>query len=349
MRTQVKFESFEGFQSQDRTVQALPLRIDYQSPRYEHFMRPAGDDWLLCFSVMKGKWNSGRRRETTNLDPYTVRDAFEAVGSAEEAARFLGESGRFWPFESVYWSQFREWQAFFRWLRLEPSKANESAEGKRAWDTAAGLGNSFFSQTDAEFSRSRFPEDAIEEIGPDRWREIQIEDRRILFHLRCFAVDPARRGEGNQVSINWYDPKDRHAQEDWKSRKGKPSKGAIFEPYLRIDALNVIEAVAATIFADRVDRRKFGKCEHCGRIFKIESDHGQKFCPAPPHLGSSPCKNAFLQHERRMNERNAIAFLLDCWSNGLGEAAIEKEAAKQGIRLTASIKQKAEAKRSKGK
>lgn len=344
MQAKNAFKSFEGFQSEERMVQALPLRIDYQSPRFEHFMRSVGDDWLLCFSIRKGQWNSGTNRETANLNPYAVRDAFEAVRSTEEAVRFLSESGRFWPFESVLWSQFQEWQAYFGWLRLEPSEASKSAEGKRAWETAAGLSNSFFSQSISEFSRSRFPEDAIEEIGPDRWREIQNEDRNILLNLRRFAVDPARRGEGSQVSIHWYDPQDKHAQEDWKSRSGKASKTAIFEPYLRIEALNVIEAIAATVFADRVDRRRFGKCKHCGRIFKVESDHGQVFCPAPPHLQTSPCKNAHLQFERRRNERAAIEFLLKAWGRGMQESKVKVEAAKSGIRITAQAMAKAKEK-----
>ena len=333
--------SFEGFQSQKRTVEALPIRIDYQSPRYEHFMRPMGEDWLLSFSTIKGQWNSGKIRETTNLDPYEIRDAFETVDSAQEAVRFLSESGRLWPFEQVLWSQFREWQAFFGWLRLKPAEARKSPEGKRAWDTAAGLGNSFFAQTDAEFTRSRFPEDAIEQMGAERWRENLIQDLDTLYSLRRFTLHPERLNEGSQVSLGWYDPKLKHAQENWKARRKASVKGAVFEPFMRIEALNVLEAVAATIYADRVNGTKNGKCKHCGRLFKVESDHEQAFCPPPPHLKSSPCKNAYFQRERRSNERRAIEHLLEGWRNGLSEGEIEKEASAQYLKITDEIRRKA--------
>jgi hypothetical protein len=341
MSPDAQSKSFEGFQSQTKSVEALPIRIEYQSPRYEHFMRPNDDDWLLCFSPVKGRWNSGRIRGTTNLDPYPIRDAFETIETAEEAVRFLSESGTFWPFTQVLWSQFREWQAFFGWLRLDPARANKSPEGKRAWDTALGLGSSFFAQTDAEFTRSRFPEDAIEQMGAERWRENQIQDRHTLFCLRRFALHPERRNEGSRVSLGWYDPKLKHAPEDWKMRRKGSAKGAVFEPFLRIEALNVLEAVAATIYADRVNGTRFRKCKHCGKLFKVESDHEQAFCPAPEHLKSSPCKNAYFQHERRRNERNAIELLLEGWRAGLSEVELEKQASEQGIHVSTQIRTKA--------
>lgn len=333
--------TFEGFQSQTRTIQALPIRIDYQSPRNEHFLRQRGDDWLLCSSELEGRRNSEKMHETTNLDPYAVRDEFETIESEKEAVRFMCESGRFWPFHNVLWSQFREWQTFFRWLRMEPVEAKKELEGKKAWDTAAGLGNSFFAQPDAEFTRSRFSTEAIEDYGPEQWREIQIKDRHTLFFLRRFALQPERPGEGNRVSINWYDPSDEHSPEDWKARRKATKKGALFEPFLHVEALNVLEAVAATIFADRANGTRFGKCKHCGKLFKIESDHGQMFCPAPSHLQTSPCKNAHVQFERRQNEKKAIEFLLGAWRKGLPAREIERAASGRQIRITGQIKERA--------
>jgi hypothetical protein len=60
------------------------------------------------------------------------------------------------------------------------------------------------------------------------------------------------------------------------------------EPYLRIEALYILEAIAATIYADRVHGLRNGKCKQCLKLFKIESDHDQKFCPAPAHLKEQP-------------------------------------------------------------
>jgi hypothetical protein len=336
--------TFEGFQSETRTIQALPVRIDYQSPRSEHFLRQRGSDWLLCSSAFEGRQNSAKTRQTTNLNPYAVRNEFETIEDEKEAVRFMSESGRFWPFHNVLWSQFQEWQAFFRWLRTEPVEAMKDSEGKKAWDTAAGLGNSFFTLSDAEFSRSRFPVDVIEDYGATGWREIEIQDREQLFCLRRFALHPERPREGNRVSLDWYDPSNEHPPEDWKARiKGK-KKGAVWELYLHVEALNVVEAIAATIFADRANGTRFGKCKHCGKLFKIESGHGQTFCPAPAHLQTSPCKNAHLQFERRRNEKDAIEFLLEAWRDGMKKNKLKSEAAAQGIRITAQAEARAKRK-----
>jgi hypothetical protein len=339
--------ALEGFQSQARSFSA-PIRIDYQSLRFEHFLKPLGEDWLLCFSKMKGQWNSGQIRETTNLDPYAIRNAFEAVETPEEAARFLSEGGLFWPFESVRWTQFREWQDFFSFLRMEPEQARGMPMGLKALETARGFQNSFFAQTDAEFSRSRFPADVIEEIGGDRWTEIEMEDRRTLRELRRFALHPVADGERGRVSVSWYDPNDSHAPEDWKARRKRKSKRTMFEPFLRIETLNIVEAIAATIFADQINGTRVRKCKHCGRLFQVESDHGQEFCPAPLHLKSSPCKNAYLQKMRRNRQKEAIELLLKGWSKGHSTREIEREASANGLSLTAEIRQQAKKRINRG-
>jgi hypothetical protein len=300
-----------GFQSEIRCTSALQVRIAYQSPRYEHFIRSQGDDWLFTFALRKGQWNSGEMRESTNLDPYAIRRKFEAidVDRPEMVARFLSEAGRFWPWESVLLSQFKEWREFFRWLRIEPDQAKKTPEGEKAWNTATLYENSFFAVSDLGFTRARYPLEASEKMkGSEHWRRIVLQDRETLAALRGFALYPQEAGGGSQVRLHLYDPEDWLPQqkgippEDWEARRKKAPKGRL-EPYLRIDALNILEAIAATIYADRLHGQRFGKCKYCGGIFKIESDHGQQFCPRPVNLHSSPCKNAFLQHQRREKAR----------------------------------------------
>jgi len=336
MKAGSRLQVFEGFQTQSRTVEALPIRIDYQSPREEYSMRAVGRDWRFSFD-----WKFKKVREMANLDPYAIREAFDRVETAEQALRFVSESGKFWPFQRVLWSQFREWQSFFRWLRLQPQEAKRSSEGKRAWDTAASFQNSFFAQTDADFTRSRFPESVIKEMGAENWRKNQNRDRGILGHLRRFALHPERDGEGSQVSLGWYDPKLKLPPEDWRARKGKSAEGVTLAPFLRIEALNVIEAIAATIYADRLNGTRFRKCKHCGRLFKVESDHDQSFCPAPLHLKSSPCKNAYFQHERRSNERRTIELMVQGWRDGSNDSQIRKKLVEQDLPDSEQLRAKA--------
>lgn len=300
-----------GFQSEKRTLEAVPMRIDYQSLRYEHFLRRKGNDWRLGFSLRKGQPDQGEIRETTNLDPYAIRDAFEAVNSPEAAVKFLSEAGVFWPWETVLYSQFREWQEFFRWLRLERESAIKTPMGEKAWKTAAGFKNQFFTGTDSEFTRARFQG---AEMPKEALHENEIKDSEALRALRRFALLPEGWDRDRvRVSLGWYDPKDNHEPENWKDRRKTAPKGGAMrrEPFLRIEARNILEAIAATIYVDKAHRLRHGKCKHCGKIFKIESGHGQEFCPAPPHLKSSPCKNAYLQRERRDQQKQAKALLLE--------------------------------------
>jgi hypothetical protein len=300
-----------GFQSEIRSTSALQVRVAYRSPRCEHFIRLQGDDWLFTFAVGKRQWNSDETRESTNLDPYQIRNEFEAIDidRPEMVARFLSEAGRFWPWESVLLSQFVEWREYFRWLRIEPDQAKKAPEGEKAWNTATLNKSSFFAVSDLEFTRARYPLGLSEKLkGSLHWQNVVSQDHQRLAALRRFALYPQDADGGSQVRLHWYDPEDWLPQhkgippEDWEGRHKKTSKGRL-EPYLRIHAVNILEAVAATIYADRLDGQRFGKCKHCGKIFKIESDHGQQFCPTPARLQSSPCKNAFLQRRRRDKAR----------------------------------------------
>lgn len=333
-----------GFQSEERLTSALRVRIDYQSPRYEHFMRPLGEDFLFSFSLRRGQWNSGEIRETVSLDPFAIRHEFERVDNEAMAVRFLSEAGKFWPFESVLWSQFREWQDFFKWVRIDPDEAKKTPEGKKAWATAAGLETSFFTTSDSEFTHARFLPEAIEEIGADRFRQIELSDRKILWALRRFALSPEWADTKSRISLGFYDPQGKHQPENWQAKKKTPKGG--YEPYLQIEAHNVLEAIAATIYADRIGVVRYGKCKHCGKLFRVISDHGQEFCTPPPRLKTSPCKNAFMQKQRRTNEKkNAIDFVSERLSQGLSEAEIGSEAAEAGIRLSRSIWSKAKGSR----
>ena len=312
-----------GFQSEKRTMEAIPIRIDYQSLRFKHFSRPKGNDCLISFSTMKGQWNYGEIRQTTNLDPYAIRKRFVTVDSPEGAALFLSEAGQFWIWQDVLWSQFQEWQKYFEWLRLPRELAMRSQEGKKARLTAQGLGNQFFKVTDQEFTRARFHG---AKLPPKDLRRNEVEDRLALWNLRRFAHFPGSSGVESRMSLAWYDPKDGHAPEDWKARRSTAPKGgdAKYEPYLRIETHYVLEAIAATIYVDRVNRLRYGKCKQCDRLFKIESDHGREFCPPPTWRETSPCKNAYLQHERRTTIDTLKNLFLEGWAKGLSESEIRR-------------------------
>lgn len=339
--------NFEGFQSEIRAIENLQVRIDYQTPRWVHKNREKNGSRVISPHDMHTSPEPTPVRESTNLDPYAIRRAFEQVRDFDDATRFLSEAGRFWVFERVTWVQFQEWQRFFGWLRLGPECGQRDPEGKQAWDVATGRGSDFFSQSDGDFSLTRFPGGVPVEIFPERWQEILQSDREALWALRRFALHPEGPGSVARISLGWFDASDSYEPENWKARKSRGTNPDSRVPYLRVEAHYVIEAIAATIYADLAQGVRFGRCKYCLRFFKVESEHGQEFCAAPIHLKSSPCKNAYLQNERRKKERQAIDFLIARWCEGLGMVEIRAKAEESKIRLTAEIVSKARQRRSK--
>jgi hypothetical protein len=278
-----------GVQTEERTIAAHVL-IVYQSLRYEHFMHQKGNDWLFSFSTQKGHPDNGEIRETTELDPYAVRAAFDAVKDEKGAARFLSEAGKFWIWESVTWTQFREWQEYFNWLRLDQDEASKYPEGRKAWATAIGWENKFFKDTDLDFTHARFQR----KLSPEMLRRNEKDDASRLRNLRKFALfpDDDQRLGGGRATNTWQEAESKFRVE-----------GRMYAPVIHIEVWCVLEAIAATIYADRAHGLRKGKCIQCGLHFERESDHDQKYCPPPPWLKTSPCKNAFLQHMRRTAAR----------------------------------------------
>jgi len=318
-----------GTQSEARTA-GLAVRIDYESPRYEYFKRTKGNDWLFSLALPENQLEpveliGGHPDEAElraarlaqldptwrefdacqfgtkmHFDPYAVRGRFFAVDSPNAAVEFLSGAGTFWPWVSVLWSQFREWQEFLNWLRLDPQKAGRNPEGKKAWKTAAGIWpmeksrNQFFKSDDLEFIGDRWHDP---DLTPEEWRNIRVRDAQELFALRGFALTLKGWDLKQRVSLCWYEPG--RKPEKWEARRETACKSAGYVPFLRIEATSILEAIAATIYADAVYGVKTETCKMCRKIFERKSDHGQEFCPPPDHLKSSPCKNAYFQEKRR--------------------------------------------------
>lgn len=300
---------FAGVQREERTMSALPIRIDYQSPRRPHVCKPQGSDHLLCEApstlqdvgpfTTEAVWVAWDQqlaahgyRETTHLDPYAIREAFFAVKDPTTATRFLSEAGTFWPLGDVLWSQFQKWQDFFRWLRSPYDKAKKNPEGMKAWHAAENY--------DQLFVEAQPLPDWVREEGADHVKKITVRRRQTLLHLHHFAMRPQ-----SCLSIEWsvVDDNSFKPMPPVKEFKGKEQK-----PYLSIEVHNILEAIAATIYADRCHGEVYERCKECGKPFRVKSGHRQEFCPAPAWLSSSPCKNSYTQRERRARiKREALA------------------------------------------
>jgi len=140
------------------------------------------------------------------------------------------------------------------------------------------------------------------------WREEK------LLSLRQWFLRP----RGDALSIAWLisDAERKRLQEAARRREPRAASPPEFlvkhynlKPTLVIQATNVLEAIAATIYVDREHGVRYAKCENCGKLFKKESEHGQKYCRQLMKDGRilESCKNAATQREWRKRQKELQA------------------------------------------
>jgi hypothetical protein len=320
-----------SFQSQECNMSALPIRIVYAPQRLEFPLPPKTSELLFDFSMIDSD-GRGQVNGTTNLDPFAIRRDFDAIQDSEAARPFFSGFGIFGPPElgPISWSKFEQWKQYFDWLRQDRSEAMKTPEGAQAWRTAEQGVNEFF--TDDVQSPIAV---LVSEDPNDEAPRAEIVANIKLWELRRFALCPGGPPDaGNRVSIGWYDPKDSYvlnnrsggyAPENWQApwNRHPVSERTILAPFLRIEARNILEAIAATIYAERHHGVRYRKCayEPCKKLFKVESKHHREFCPYPSK-SYSHCEVANKKAEARRRGNDFVELVLDGRRKGLSESRI---------------------------
>jgi hypothetical protein len=273
-----------GFQKEQRAISALPVRIDYRGLVGRYEVQKVGKDDDVAFSPSKSfpydhdSLCVHRTPGFMNFDPYAIRSAFEEISDLQSAHRFLEKTGHFWPMGPVRLSQIFEWQSYFKWLRIPPEKAIKDPRGKEAWLTAIGARSNFFAKGQPE------------------------QDEQALQGLRSYALNIERNilPGGQVMCLGWYkagDPFPSVAAREWMGAKQRPT--------LFINAYCTVEAIAATIYVDRISGISYGNCKRCGKFFEVKSGHSQQFCPPLGLQAKSACSNAF--HAKLGRDRARLA------------------------------------------
>ena len=295
-----------GTQSEDRALSALPIRIEYYLPVEKHYSERIGDDFEFGpVSRMVNHYDPQlwkRAKRSFSLDPYAIRSAFDAIVDERSALRFLDNSGVFWPYRQVRLSHLFQWKNYFKYLRLPPEQTMANPQGSKAWLTCSGFQDLFFTNMPSIVSPADEKWMDREELK-DRRRE----DMLIKQALRRFAFNPERLhgsvpNVGDVMSLEWHKVGD---QTYMPCEPARQWKGEEHKPFLLVEVGNAVEAVAATIYADRISGVSYGVCKRCGKFFKVKSGHGQQFCPAPAWQKKSPCSNAF--HAKATRDRAKAA------------------------------------------
>jgi Family of unknown function (DUF6076) len=322
---------FALLHDEERSISAVLIDINYSVRLPEIASMQMEDEFVFITSYRYPLWGEGwvNQRaidsgvvieEPIRLDPFTVRDAFVEVKSEAEALRFLTNVGPFWHAGSyLTWKQFQEWQEFVDLIRQDDfiKKVSEDKRAEEAMLALTGRSIKFFCAPD-------IAEPAPEPKPPKSKLERMMMERVLRDFERSGDVGVSitrkeleREGlpkwflkpPDHAFTIEWHVPK---AEDNLSVRSAKrellPELSVAefgLAPFLRIEVRTVLEAIAATVFVDRCAGVRYVKCEFCGRVFKRESEHGQKYCRRVLPDGSvlESCRNAAAQRAWRTRDR----------------------------------------------
>jgi hypothetical protein len=274
-------------------ISAMPMHIRYAAKIGQVSLTKQDDEYLfhLASDYRDEKGRRGERWDKREWNAYALRAAFEAVKTETDALEFLSGAGWFLPSpHPLSWSTFQAWQRFVKIVRQEnklQALMSEVMSGKDGMAVLARGGDEL---------------EVLKALGG---------------YPNAFFTGTLRRPDPTTRSLcEWfYRPPQGALSIEWLPLKDEPellSKvqkgGALMEffrgaygmrPVLRIEAECALQAIAATVYADRVGGVEWNKCEICNRLFKLESGQHKRYC-------SQTCKDTARQRRRadKVNERN---------------------------------------------
>jgi hypothetical protein len=270
-----------------RSISAMPIHIQYIAKIGQVSLSKLGADsyFNLSFAYQDEEGRPGERWDERPWDAYALRTAFEAVTTETQALDFLAGSGHFFLDWELSWNDFQTWQQFLKIVRQESrlravmSTLMSDEHGKAAFQRGG-------EEVEVLKALGRYPTNFFQ--AKSQRHERDIKDLCQWFYKPLGAA----------LSVEWSPLKDEPSLFS-KLEKG----GALIQffrdsyrmrPVLCITARCALQAIAATVYADRIAGVKYGKCEACGRLFEIVSSQSRKYC-------DDTCKDTARQRRRRKN------------------------------------------------
>jgi hypothetical protein len=325
-----------------RYVGAVAISINYSFRMLEVASWKQGDDVVFAQNP-ESRWPDAQITSpglfTEWPDPFVVRDAFEAVNSEESIRRFLSLAGPFWPDREIRLSQFREWQAFFKLYRRDDFSqlAEIDPQAKQAENALYDDPHSFFHfEHPGDIERHNRDREIIGATPPSGDRNRQspfvfgIEERRAKIRdLIVYVEHPTVfvRTDLTDDAIAKIERDDKAAGPNWVRQLPAPTPDETRQ-VLTYEPSNVIEAIAATISADRLLNIRHRVCEHCGRLFQL-TDRQKRNGTYCKHFA---CKDAARAKRRTKVNRDFRDFYIARRKAGHDPVTIEEMAISNGIK-----------------
>lgn len=296
------------------SISAMPVLIEYEAEwlEYRHYMR--GDEHVFDCSIKNGEPYDPTfesEMQCSFLNASAILDDFQGAKTPLEVLDFLNKTGRFSMLDfRLTWSYFKRWQRFAYLVQEHDLLAAEMKRGKWSGEYGEVLRALNCDHPSTFFDGSELQPTAEGAESLARWMldptnaERAREDLRILTEERAKLCLWFRQPPDDACSIEWI-PK---RAEDCKTVDPLVAKGAMIEfllpqeamrPVMFIRTTNTLEAIAAAIYADRIEGVEYRACEVCSDLFEVGTRGEKKYC------SRERCKNT--AHQRRMRASRANA------------------------------------------
>lgn len=295
------------------TISAMHVLIEFEQTSWCEFrIQKRGEEHIFTNLIQRGQGddlNYDWQPESVPLNAHAIRDDFQKVKTPLDALDFLNKTGRLSVLDqAISWSRFKRWQRFAYLVQEHEALASAQREIHSSDECVEVLRALSGKQESPLFDGTE-----IEVFGsPERLKEIErwtIENPEEVEKNKAIRreIDNElfawfRQPPNNACSIVWV-PK---TEEDHQSTDAAVRAGALLEyllpqramrPLLVIQPSNTLEAIAAAIYADRIEGIAYRACEVCSDLFLVGTRDEKKYC------SRERCKNT--AHQRRMRASRA--------------------------------------------
>ncbi len=290
----------------------MPIVIPYKAQLGRYSLYQRKDDFVFAYELNLSDDPSQQVTKEERRDAYFLRAAFEKIDSPTAALAFLNQAGAFIPHRDRFtWAEFQRWQRMVVLCREHETLAAAMRAGERIGEAAEVLkalsdpayGSSFLAGTeekDEDVERSptrlRLPSDPSVPENIRQGEELQERCNKEL--LQWF-----RRPPSEAVTVELGPAKG----PDQELRDQMNRGGAMIEflrpmdelrPFLVIRPFSSLQAIAATIWADRIAGIRYQVCPVCMQLYKLPRNKTKDYC-------GKRCKGVASQ--RRYRKQQSLA------------------------------------------
>jgi hypothetical protein len=292
--------AFQGI-PEERFISAMPVVVHYVARIGDVRLTMRDGEYIFTISRSLSDGRGTQHWEEVTQNAFAIRNEFLKLKTPSEALDFLTKTGQFFPLDSTLsWSELQKWQRFTYLVQEHSELARAMEEGTRTGECAEAL-KALSGMYDSEFFDLPDSKSALED---QFWFEERVKRHPELKDSLRQVWSWFRQPAGKACSIEWI-PKKSRPNDDKLVRKLQAG-GAMIEylvaredlrPVFLIRPEYSLEAIAASVFAERANGVEYRSCEYCKELFLVGSHKNKLYC------SKERCKNTAHQHRKRKKAR----------------------------------------------